>query len=170
MEGSADEKVSTCVGAVLVAGVAVLALGATAAFADSPHFLKATASVDSSGNLLCAFKEAGVGGTVASTNITCAADATAVFACINGGGNHPKASNKETVNGPVSGGGAFPVRSGQTTGTISVGPPIAGDFSCPNGQDLVLASVCYANATLTGEGGDTITATPNPACRTFFNV
>jgi hypothetical protein len=87
-----------------------------------------------------------------------------------GGGNHPKASNKETVNGPVSGGGAFPVRNGQTTGTISVGPPGAGDFSCPNGQDLVLASVCYANVTLTGQGGDTATATPNPACRTLFNI
>ena len=164
-------KKSSCTAvAILAAAVAVLALGATAAFADSPHFLKATASVDSAGNLLCAFKEAGLGGTVASTNITCAADATAVYACINGGGNHPKASNKETVNGPVSGGGAFPVRNGQTTGTISVAPPGAGSFSCPNGQSLVLASVCYANVTLTGEGGDSATATPNPACRTFFNV
>jgi hypothetical protein len=155
---------------ILVAAVAVLALGATAALADSPHFLKAQASVDGSGNLICTFKEAGLGTTVTTTNITCSADATAVYACINGGGNHPKASNKETVNGPVSGGGSFPVRNGQTTGSITVAPPGAGDFSCPNGQDLVLASVCYANVTLTGEGGDTATATPNPACRTFFNV
>jgi hypothetical protein len=96
--------------------------------------------------------------------------AARVCPCLNGGGNHPKAANKETVSGPVSGGGAFPVRNGQTTDTISVGPPGAGDFSCPNGQTLVLASVCYANVTLTGEGGDTALATPNPACRTFFNV
>ena len=156
--------------AFLVAAVAVVALGVGAALADSPHFLKATASVDASGNLQCTFKEAGLGGTVASTNITCAANATAVFACINGGGNHPKASNKETVNGPVSGGGAFPVRNGSTSGTITVGPPGAGDFSCPGGQSLVLASVCYADVTLTGQGGDTATATPNPACRVFFNV
>jgi hypothetical protein len=156
--------------AIVVVALGVLALGATAALADSPHFLKATASVDASGNLLCTFKEAGLGNTVTTTNITCSANATAVYACINGGGNHPKAANKETVNGPVSGGGAFPVRNGQTTGTISVGPPSAGDFSCPSGQDLVLASVCYADVTLTGEGGDTATATPNPACRTFFNV
>jgi hypothetical protein len=150
--------------------VATLALGATAALADNPHFLKATASVDSSGNLICSFKEAGLGTTVTTTNITCTADATAVYACINGGGNHPKATNKETVSGPVSGGGAFPVRNGQTTGDISVAPPGAGDFSCPNGQSLVLASVCYANVTLIGEGGDTASATPNPACRTFFSV
>jgi hypothetical protein len=156
--------------AIVAAALGVAAFGTTAALADSPHFLKATASVDGSGNLLCTFKEAGLGTTVSTTNITCSANATAVYACINGGGNHPKASNKETVNGPVSGGGAFPVRNGQTTGTISVGPPGAGDFSCPNGQSLVLASVCYADVTLIGEGGDTATATPNPACRTFFAV
>jgi hypothetical protein len=156
--------------AMLVAAVAVLALGATAALGDSPHFLKAQASVDASGNLICTFKEAGLGGTVSTTNITCSANATAVYACINGGSNHPKASNKETVNGPVSGGGAFPVRNGQTTGEISVAPPSAGSFTCPNGQRLELASVCYADVTLTGEGGDTATATPNPACRTLFNV
>ena len=155
---------------IAVTALAVLALGATAALADSPHFLKATASVDASGNLICTFKEAGLGTTVSTTNITCTANATAVYACLNGGGNHPKATNKETVNGPVSGGGAFPVRNGQTTGSISVGPPSAGSFSCPNGQDLVLASVCYADVTLIGEGGDTATATPNPAGRTFFNV
>jgi hypothetical protein len=156
--------------ASLVAALGVVAFGTTAALADSPHFLKATASVDSAGNLICTFKEAGLGTTVSTTNITCSANATAVYACLNGGGNHPKAANKETVSGPVSGGGAFPVRNGQTTGDISVAPPGAGAFSCPNGQRLVLASVCYADVTLTGEGGDTATATPNPACRTFFNV
>ena len=155
---------------IVAAAVGVLTLGATAALADNPHFLSATASVDNNGNLVCAFKEAGLGNTVSTTNITCSADATAVYACLNGGGKHPQAANKETVSGPVSGGGAFPVRNGQTTGTISVAPPGAGEFSCPNGQRLVLASVCYANVTLTGEGGDTATATPNPACRTFFNV
>jgi hypothetical protein len=155
--------------ATVVAAVGVLSFAATA-LADNPHFLSAKASVDGSGNLVCSFKEAGLGTTVATENVTCSADATAVYACLNGGGNHPKAANKATVSGPVSGGGAFPVRNGQTTGDISVGPPAAGDFSCPNGQRLVLASVCYANVTLTGEAGDTATATPNPACRTFFNV
>jgi hypothetical protein len=156
--------------AFMAAFVAVVTLGATAAFADSPHFLRAAASVDSSGNLVCTFKEAGLGNTAATEAVTCSADATAVYACINGGGNHPKATNKETVNGPVSGGGVFPVRNGSTTGEITVGPPGAGAFSCPNGQTLVLASVCYADVTLTGSAGDTATAEPNPACRTFFNV
>jgi hypothetical protein len=154
----------------IAALVVVFAFAATAALADSPHFIKAAASVDASGNLLCTFKEVGLGNTAATEFVTCSADATAVYACINGGGNHPKATNKETVSGPVSGGGTFDVRNGSTSGAIPVGPPAAGDFSCPSGQQLVLASVCYANVTLTGAAGDTATATPNPACRTFFNI
>jgi hypothetical protein len=70
-----------------------------------------------------------------------------------GGGNHPKAANKETVSGPLNAGGPFAVRNGQTTGSITVGPLGAGDFSCPNGQTLVLASVSYSNITLSGEAG-----------------
>jgi hypothetical protein len=147
---------------------AALALVSQGALADSPHFLKAAASVDAAGNLVCTFKEAGLG-NVPSANITCSADATAVYACINGGGNHPKATNKETVSGPVSGGGTFPVRNGQTTGSITVAPPGPGSFSCPPGQRLVLASVSYSNVTLSGQGA-TATATPNPAGRTFFVV
>lgn len=157
---------------MLIALVAVLAMGAfavPAAFADSPHFLRASASIDSSGNLVCTFKEAGLGTTVSTEAVTCAADATAVYACINGGGNHPKATNKATISGPVSGGGNFPVRNGSTTGSITVAPPGPGSFSCPNGQDLVLASISYTNITLTGSAGDTASV-PGTLSQTFFNV
>src|SRR4029077_174690 len=135
----------------------------------NPHFINASAAVDNSGNLVCSFKEAGLGTTVSTTHISCAADATAGYACLNGGGKHPQAANKETVSGPVSGGGEFPVRNGQTTGSITVPPPGPGAFSCPNGQRLVLASVSYTNVLLTGEGGDTANV-PGTVSRTFFNV
>lgn len=136
----------------LGAALAVALSVAGVASADSPHFLKASASL-SGGNLVCSFKEAGLG-TISSTSVTCSADASATYACINGGGNHPKAANKETVTAPVSGGGDFPVRNGQTTGDITVGPPGPGGFACPNGQELVLAAVSYTNITLSGEAGD----------------
>ena len=42
----------------IAAIVATLALGATAALADSPHFIKASATINSSGQLVCSFKEA----------------------------------------------------------------------------------------------------------------
>jgi hypothetical protein len=157
---------------VLIAFVAVLAtaaLAVPAALADSPHFIKASASIDNDGNLVCTFKEAGLGTTASTEAVTCSADATAVYACINGGDKHPKAANKATVSGPVSGGGEFPVRNGSTTGSITVAPPGPGDFSCPNGQTLVLASISYTNITLTGAAGDTANV-PGTLSKTFLNL
>jgi hypothetical protein len=142
-------------GLVLCSLLVMLALSVPVVFADSPHFISASASIDSSGNLVCSFKEAGLGTTVSTEAVTCSADATAVYACLNGGGHHPKAANKETVSGPVSGGGTFPVRNGQTKGSITVAPPGPGGFTCPSGQRLVLASISYTNITLTGLAGDT---------------
>jgi hypothetical protein len=144
--------------------VATLALGATAALADSPHFLRASATINSSGQLVCSFKEAGLGNTATVADISCSADATATYQCWNKGGNHPQAGNKETVGGPVSGGGSFPIRNGSASGSITVSPPGPGDFSCPNGQTLFLEDVSYTNIVLSGEGATadvpgTLTAT-----------
>jgi hypothetical protein len=139
--------------ALVASAFAVAALAfAPAAFADSPHFIKASAAINSSGQLVCTFKEAGLGTTLTTANVSCSADATAVYQCFNNGGNHPKAGNKETVGGPVSNDGQFPVRNGQTTGSITVSPPGPGDFSCPSGQTLFLESVSYTNIVLSGEG------------------
>lgn len=127
------------------AATALLLFAPALVFADSPHFISASSGLSGS-SLTCTFKEAGLG-NLGFSNIkeTCSAQATAVYECVNGGGNHPSAANKETVSGPVSGGGLFPIRNGQTTGTITVAPPGPGSFSCPNGQTLVLASVTYTN-------------------------
>jgi hypothetical protein len=139
---------------LLIAVAAVAGMGAFASYAlaDSPHFINASASIDSStGNLVCTFKEAGLG-QVPTADVTCSASATVVYQCFNNGGNHPKAGNKETINADVSGSGTFPVRNGQTTGSISVAPPGPGDFSCPSGQTLFLQSVEYDNVVISGQG------------------
>jgi hypothetical protein len=139
--------------ALVASACAVAAFAfAPAAFADSPHFITASAAINSSGQLVCSFKEAGLGTTLTTANISCSADATAVYQCFNNGGKHPQAGNKETVGGPVSNTGTFPVRNGQTTGSLTVSPPGPGDFSCPNGQTLFLESVSYTNIVLSGEG------------------
>ncbi len=142
-------------GIALLTALFILALSVSAALADSPHFISASASVNSAGSLVATFKEAGLGTTVSTETITLAATASATYACINGGGNHPKAANKETVTEPLSNSGTFPVRNGQTTGSIPVGPPGPGSFSCPSGQSLVLSFVSYTNVLLTGLAGDT---------------
>jgi hypothetical protein len=73
---------------------ATAALATPAAFADSPHFLSASATVDRSGNLTATFKEAGLGNNATSAGITLSADASALYQCFNNGGNHPQAGNK----------------------------------------------------------------------------
>lgn len=151
---------------ILLAIVAMALIIASTAWADSPHWLKASDSINSSGQLSCTFKEAGLG-TEGNTFITCSATSSAVYACINGGGNHPKAANKETVTAPVSGGGDFPVRNGSVTGTITVDPPGPGDFTCPSGQNLVFASVSYTNVVLSGEAGDVPLADQSAVLVTF---
>lgn len=142
----------------------VMAIAAVPALADSPHFVKASASTDNSGNLVVTFKEAGLGTTVTTEHITVTADASAEYGCFNKGGNHPQAANKETVTQPVSGGGDFPVRNGSASGSVTVAPPGPGDFSCPKGQELRFISVTYSNITITGSGGEQATV---PSTVTF---
>ena len=125
----------------LLAVLALVACGlgaVPAAQADSPHFIKASASINNSGQLVCTFKEAGLGNTLTTANISCSADATAVYQCFNKRGHHPQA--------------------------ITVSPPGPGSFSCPNGQTLFLQAVSYTNIVLSGEGATadvpgTLTAT-----------
>jgi len=114
------------IAATLALSLALTVTMATAAFADSPNFHYANASVSSStGALSVAFKETGLGTTVSTEQVTLTVDtATAVYQCFNNGGNHPKAGNKETVSASLTTTGTFPVRNGQTTGTLSAwGPP-----------------------------------------------
>ncbi len=148
---------------VLVAAVCSLGLGAYSALADSPHFLYANSSVSSStGALTVSFKEAGLGSTVSSELITVTVNnATALYQCFNNGGNHPKAGNKETVSTSLTTSGTFPVRNGQTTGSLTVGPPGPGGFSCPPGQTLFLTSVTYTGIFVSGAGASR-EASPDP--------
>jgi hypothetical protein len=133
----------------VLVGIALIGvLAAPGAWADNPHFINATVSIQDNGNLLCSFKEAGLG--TGPVNIQCAAEnADALYFCINKGGNHPAAQNKETVSSPVGGIQLFtPSGSGQITGSISVAPPGPGSFTCPGGQSLFLVEVTYTNVTL----------------------
>jgi hypothetical protein len=137
---------------------------ATPAVADSPHFLFANSSVSSTtGALDVSFKEVGLGNTATTEVVTLHVDlASAVYQCFNNGGKHPKAGNKETVSMSLTTPGTFDVRNGQTTGTLSAGPPDQGDFACPAGQSLFLQSVTYSGITVTGSSGDVLGATPDP--------
>jgi hypothetical protein len=150
----------------LAAFAAILAFAAPAS-AAAPKFHSATSSVNNAGSLVVNFDERGLGNT--NIDYTLAADATAVYACINGGGNHPQATNKETVNAEVTAAGSFEPKNGRVVASLSAGPPSAGAFSCPSGQRLVLASVSYTNIVLTDTTNGVSTSVPD-ASRTFFAV
>ena len=152
---------------VAVAAVSGFAFASTAA-ADSPHFLFANNSIDTStGALNTSFKEVGLGTGTTSVGITLTADATATYQCYNKAGNKPQGVPKTFGPSGVSGSGDFPVRHGQTTGTLVAGPLSQGSFSCPSGQLLFLDAVSYSNTFVTDQFGTTIHATPDPISATL---
>jgi len=133
---------------VTLAAFFALTLGANAALAVSPHFIRATGTLNANGTLTVNFKEAGLG-TNQNINYVLSADATATYVCVNRGGANPSAQNKTTVAGPVSQTGTFSSgKNGQVTASLTVSPPPS-DISCPPGQSLELAQVTYTNVLLT---------------------
>ncbi len=99
------QPMKQCLRRLLTVGVAFATAGillTAAAFATSgAHFFNVSSSVNDNGALVVSYDEAGVGN--ATVDYTIHIDtASAVYACINGGGNHPKAANKETVSGALT--------------------------------------------------------------------
>jgi hypothetical protein len=85
---------------------------AVPAWAGSPHFVSNTVTATrTDDSLIVSGKEAGLGD---ESQVHVVLSATAL--CINGGGNHPKAVNKESV----SAAGDFPVQNGKADWTLSV--------------------------------------------------
>lgn len=138
------------------------------ASADNPHFLRADASGPNNvGNLSVTFKIAGLGDneTIAVTAI---AQATAVYACQNRGGNFPADPKKTDVSGPVSATGKFTSgKNGQVSGSLTLQPPST-DLNCPGGQRQVMLSVSYSDVAVSG-GGDTASI-PDTFSRTFITI
>ena len=120
----------------------------TSAMAANPHFINTSAKVDNQNNLVVSWKEAGLGDNL-SIDYEATADSRATYVCINGGGKHPQAANKQDVAGPVSATGTFNSgKNGQITASLTVAPPDS-PLSCPNGQRLALACVEYSNVAIT---------------------
>jgi hypothetical protein len=90
----------------------------------------------------------------------------APLAALTKAGNKPQGVPKTFGPSGVSGSNAFPVRNGQTSGTLVAGPLSAGDFTCPPGQLRFLDAVSYSNTFVTDQFGDTIHATPDPISAT----
>ena len=115
--------------ALTVAG----AIAAPAAWAGSPHFIQSATSVSrSDSTLTVSGKEAGLGNELQVNDVL---SATAL--CINGGGNHPKAANKESVSTE----GTFPVQNGKADFSLSVTASFSPSCSPPMTVEFTNVSV-----------------------------
>lgn len=155
--------------AIALAAVAAMLAFAATASAASPHFIRASASgPNTAGQLLVTFKEAGLGDNELIAYVA-SAEGTATYACINGGGNHPQATNKETFSGPVSARGSFRSgRNGSISQTLTINPPSAGSFTCPPGQRRVLADVSYEDVAITDTTNGVSESIPGTFSRVFY--
>ena len=140
---------------------------ASPALAGAPQFHAASSSVNNDGALVVNFDERGLGN--GNIDFTLTADATAQYACINGGGKNPKASNKQSFEDQVSGGGSFESKNGRVVASLAAGPLLAPQFTCPSGQRRVLAAVSYTDVVLTDTTNGVSIDVPD-ASRTFLAV
>jgi hypothetical protein len=137
--------------AVTVAGLLlVLGLLAPAALAANPHFIGTPTATQSGDTVTVRFKAAGLG-NVEEADFTLTGDATVFSRCYTKSGNTPQAANKQETFTDITDAGTFPVRSGQTTGTLSISAPEP-TLECPRGQRVVVESVTFDNVVLSGEG------------------
>ena len=120
--------------------------------AQSPHFI-GTATVGgvfSDGGISVKFKEAGLGSNV-SINYELGGSFIADYGCVNRGGNHPQASNKTAVAGPIDATATFSSgKNGTISQTLTFTPPDPNsELSCPGkNQVAVLADIAYSDLSL----------------------
>jgi hypothetical protein len=95
---------------VAALALATVAVAAPPAIAGSPHFVSVTAT-RTDDSLIVSGKEAGLGN---ETQVHI--EVTATAECINGGGKHPKAVNKESVSAE----GDFPVQNGKAVFSLTL--------------------------------------------------
>jgi len=134
----------------LMVATAVCAI-AGIAYADS-HFITASDSIDSAGNLTANWKEAGLGNCAPSCicEYVLSATVSSTWQCFNGGNNQPQGQpfKLPPSNGSAPGGFA-PTHNGTITASLTLSPD-PDDLSCGKPPfKLCLTAVSYTNVTLT---------------------
>jgi hypothetical protein len=117
------------------------------ALADSPHYVQGPTATVSGNSLTVSWKAAGLGNTVTSVDFALTGTITTTSQCFTKSGNPVNGVPKsETIN--VNATGTFPVRNGQTTGSLTVQP--ISTLQCTGNQHVVILSASF-DLTLTGD-------------------
>jgi hypothetical protein len=133
--------------ASLFAALTMLAVWASPAAADSPHYIKGPTATVEGNSLVVSWKAAGLGNTVTSVDFSLTGTVTTTSQCFTKSGNPVNGVPKsETIN--VNATGTFDVRNGQTTGSLTVSP--LSTLECTGNQHVVILSASF-DLTLTGD-------------------
>jgi hypothetical protein len=120
----------------VVVALSAAAVAVPVAWAGSPHFVSNTVTATrTDDSLIVSGKEAGLGDE-AQVHIV----VTATAECINGGGKHPKAVNKESVSAE----GDFPVQNGKAEFSLTLTATFQPECSPP-------MTVRFTDVTVTDE-------------------
>ena len=120
---------------VLLSTTFVIGLTVTCVWAGNPHFVGPTSVECDENTVTVSGKEAGLGN---ETQVHI--EVTALAACINPGGKHPQAENKESFSAE----GDFPVQNGKANFMLTVEADFQPDCSPPMSvvfTDIVVADV-----------------------------
>jgi len=117
------------------------------ALAASPHYVQGpTATVDGN-SLTVSWKAAGLGNTVTSVDFALTGTVTTTSQCFTRSGNPVQGVPKtETID--VNATGTFPVRNGQTTGSLTIAP--ISTLQCTGNQQVRILDASF-DLTLTGD-------------------
>ena len=133
--------------AIAALALSALLLMASAALADSPHYIKGPTATVEGNSLTVSWKAAGLGNTVTSVDFSLTGTANVTSQCFTKSGNPVNGVPKqETVDVNVT--GSFPVRNGQTTGSLTVSP--LSTLTCTGNQQVRILDVSF-DLTLTGD-------------------
>jgi hypothetical protein len=118
------------------------------ALADSPHYVQGPTATVNGNSLTVSWKAAGLGNTTTSVDFALTGTITTTSQCYTKSGNPVNGVPKtETID--VNATGTFPVRNGQTTGSLTVSP--ISTLECTGNQHVVILDASY-DLTLTGDG------------------
>lgn len=129
--------------------VAAAAALVSTAWASSPHFMSATGTLDSLGEYVASWKEAGLGNGPITYTLTAGSGTQFTYQCYTKSNNSPQGAPNNVFPSNLTATGTFPPsKNGQITASLTLDPQPTSDCQ-GGGLKLCLVYVTYQNVQLT---------------------